>query len=318
MKVLCKTYGHELYFAKQYVNGIVTHVLPFTVIIKPILGKKIISMPFDGSYGDAICVNKGSVTRDLYQCILNFAQKNGILYIEIRTRDPHHPILTDMGFSQNISLIISEIALDEIKNNNYLKRKKRSSLHISEVKGLKISMSSDIKDLKRFYRIMSINMRKYGTPMYPYSYFKNMWYEFFLKGELILIKCTYKEKMVGGMILLVGQNTSIMKYTSALSKYYFTRPYAALNWTAIEFCIQNGCKFLNMGTSFYNDDGLVAAKKGFGAESIPLVAYTLDLKNKSASLAQLQGRYGKLIKLWKYQPLITSQLLGNIFWRWFC
>lgn len=318
MKVLCKTYGHELYFAKQYVNGIVTYILPFTVISSPILGKKIVSMPFDGSYGDAICVNFGSVTRDLYQCVLTFAYENDITYIEIRTRDPYHPILTEMGFSKNISLIISEIDLDKIKNNSRLNRKKRSSLHISAVKGLKVSFSSDIEDLKKFYHIMSINMRSYGTPMYPYSYFENMWHEFFVKGELVLIKCTYKEKMVGGMLLFIGQHTSIMKYTSALSKYFFARPYAALNWTAIDFCIQNGCKILNMGTSFYNDDGLVAAKKGFGADNIPLVAYTLDLKNKSASLTELQERYDKLIKLWKYQPLVTSQLLGSAFWRWYC
>ena len=318
LRILSATYGHKLYFAKQYSNDIVTHILPFTVVTNPILGKKIVSLPFDGSYGDVICIGKGDPVLELYQEVLNYAEKNGIIYIEIRTRDPNHYILSNMGFSKNISMIISEINLSQIKDNNYLHRKKRSSLHISKVKGLSVSISSDICDLKTFYKIMSINMRNYGTPMYPYAYFKNMWDEFFPKGELILIKSEYKGKMIGGLLLLFGQHTSIIKYSSALSKYFFTRPYAAMNWTAIDFCIQHGCEYLNMGTSFSNDDGLVAAKKGFGADSLPLVAYTYDYKRKTKSLMQLQKRYGFLIKMWKFQPLFTSQLLGNLFWKWFC
>ena len=318
LRILSTTYGHKLFFAKQYVNNIITHIIPFTVVQNVFIGKKLISLPFDGSYGDVICLGKGEVREDLYREILTFAEKNNIMHVEIRTRNSDHSILNKMGFEKNVSLIISEIELKEVKNNNKLNRKKRSSLHISQTKGLAVSISSDINDLKTFYKIMSINMRSYGTPMYPYAYFRNMWNEFFYRGELILVKCSYKDKMVGGLLLLLGKHTSIIKYSSALSNYFFTRPYAAMNWTVIDFCIEYGCDYLNMGTSFYDDDGLISAKRGFGAHSIPLVAYTYDFNKKTKTLMQLQNKYANIIKLWKYQPLFTSQLLGKMFWKWYC
>lgn len=318
MKILSRTYGHTLLFAKQFVDGALTHVLPFTVIQNPLLGKKIVSMPFDGSYGDAICIKKCDLSRKIYNFLLRYAVDHDIMSVEIRTRNPHYTLLEDMGFVKNISLMISEIPLDRVKDNRPLQRKKRSSLHISQVKGLEVSLSTDMRDLKRFYHIMSVNMRAYGTPMYPYSYFKNIGYAFFQTGDAVLIKSAYQGKMIGGILFFGGQEVSILKYSAALPEYLFARPYAAMNWKAIDLCIEHGCRALNMGTSFVDDTGLIHAKKGFGADTIPLAAYTWFAKKSAAPLSELQAKYKKLIQLWKYQPLITTQLLGNIFWRWFC
>lgn len=319
MKIVSDAYGHELLFIKQYVDGVLTHTLPFAVIRNPILGAKIVSMPFDGSYGDAICINRHEISEDLYIGLLKYAVAHGIVTVEIRTRNPNYTLLENMGFDKNISLMISEIPLDSVKNNCPLQRKKRSSLHISQVKGLNISLSTDVDDLKRFYHIMSINMRTYGTPMYPYSYFKKIGDTFFQTGDAVLIKSTYEDSMIGGILFFLGQEVSILKYSAVLPEYLFTRPYAAMNWTAIDLCTNRGCRSLNMGTSFVDDEGLINAKKGFGADTIPLAAYTWSSsKKKPAPLNELQDRYKKLIALWKYQPLITSQMLGSIFWRWYC
>ena len=318
MRVLCRTYGHELLFARQYVDGVLTHTLPFTIIHNPFLGTKIVSMPFDGSYGDAIPLKNHCVHADLYNYLLSYAVEHGIMSVEIRTRDPNYTLLKDLGFEKNISLMISEIPLNRVKDNCPLQRKKRSSLHISQVKGLEVSLSTDMQDLREFYRIMSINMRTYGTPMYPYSYFRNVAYSFFQTGDALLIKSSYQGKMIGGILFFFGQEVSILKYSAALPEYFFTRPYAAMNWKAIDFCIDHGCKALNMGTSFVDDIGLINAKRGFGADTVPLAAYTWFAKKGTAPLSELQIKYKKLIQLWKYQPLITSQLIGNVFWRWFC
>ena len=68
-----------------------------------------------------------------------------------------------------------------------------------------------------------------------------------------------------------------------------------------------------MGTTFADDSGLIVAKEGLGAKTIPLVTYTKSLQGKSHPLSFYQNKYRVLINLWKYQPLFLSQLLGGGF-----
>ncbi len=315
--LLCKVYGHKPYFAKQYNNNKVTNILPFVVVSMPILGKKIVSLPYDGSYGDCIKLSDTDASVELYEAIMKFAKDNCIKHIDIRTRDSNHRILKGLNFNDNIDLVISEICLDYIKENNKYIKKRKSDMRLARNHGLHIDISSDFKDMVTFYIIMSKNMRRYGTPMYPFSYFKHLWNDLG-KGELLLIKGMSGRKMISGILLFQGKEISIIKYSAALPEYMKMRPYASMNWKAIDICMENGCKALNMGTSLFNGTGLIKAKEGFGAKTVPLVSYTYDFNKKIPSLSKYRGKYSFLIKLWKYQPLFTSQLIGSLFWRWYC
>ncbi len=319
IKETCSIYKHTMVFAKQYYHNKLTNILPFTLISVPILGKKLISMPFDGSFGGAIAINKAPVSIELYRAVLDYAKEKKINLIEIRSRVENDELLKALNFTKHESLTISELKLTNLKENKgKLRKGHRAAIGFAEKNGLMTTVSKSYDDLKKFYQIMSINMRQFATPMYPWSYFSRMWERYMESGNFILIKSTYNGKMVSGLILLLHHNTAIYKYGAALFPYLYLRPYQGMLWKAIEISIANGCTILNMGTSFKYDKGLISFKKGFGAESFPLMAYTYSFKGQPPNIDVYLKKFGWIKNLWKYQPIKTTQLIGQLFWRWFC
>lgn len=316
---ICKIYGHKMYFAKQYNPNGLTFILPFILISVPILGKKLVSMAFDGSFGGTIALKQEPASIELYKGVLNFARKNGINLVEIRLRDTDNELLRSLDFNKHNSLTISELKLGSLdENKKKLTKGHKAAITFAKRNGLITTVTDSYEDLKNFYRIMSINMREFGTPMYPWSYFKNMWNKYTPTGNFMLIKSTYKGKMISGLILLINKGIAIYKYGASLFQYLHLRPYQAMIWKAIEISITNRCTVLNMGTSFKDDKGLIRFKKGFGAKSFPLVTYTYSFKGNPSNLDVYQKKFEWIKKLWKYQPIIATQLIGEVFWRWFC
>lgn len=319
IELLCKTYGHHAYFAKQFTNNRLSHVLPFTVVSVPLLGRKIISMPFDGSYGDHIALQNEAASAKLYEEIINFAELNRINYIEIRSRSPNNKILDLLGFKKYNSLVISELPLQNLyENRKKLSKGHKSAIVFSKKNGLEISTDSNYHDLRTFYNIMSSNMRDYGTPMYPFSYFSNLWESYHKTGNVKLIKGVYNGRMICGLFMLIDPPIAIYKYGAAMTRYIPLRPYQAMVWAAMEEAINNGCVVLNMGTSFKEDAGLIHFKKGFGALSFPLYTYSYSFGSNAYNIDEYQARFWIIKRLWKYIPISVTQILGKLFWMWFC
>lgn len=315
--LISKVYTGKMFYAKQLVNGEVTHILPFMLISNVFLGKKIVSMPFDGSFGGPIALKQCEIYDDLYYELIEFAQAYRVNYVEIRHRDKNRQ-LRKLGFIENVSLIISEVDLKDIcTNRKYLKKKKKNNKLASKY-GIEISIADEYKDMKRFYKIMSLNMRSYGTPMYPYKYFEQIWNCYHGQENIKLIKGTYKGKMVAGLLLLLSGKTAVLKYSATIQKHISKRLYPSMKWFAMDLCWQRKCEILNMGTAFVDDYGLISAKEGLGAKTIPLVTYSFNIRVKNKPLSDYQKKFKLFIKLWKYQPLRLSQWLGGVFWKWFC
>lgn len=315
--LISKVYKNKIFYVKQLVNDEVTHILPFALISNIILGKKIVSMPFDGSFGGVIALKRYKIYDGLYNALIQFAQNHKVKYIEIRHRGKNTQ-LKQMGFLENVSLVISEVNLKDICNNRkYLKRKRKNNKLASKY-GVKISITDEPEDMKKFYKIMSLNMRSYGTPMYPYKYFKQIWSTYHSHENMKLIKGTYKGKMVSGLLLLFSGKTAVLKYSATIQRYISKRLYPSMKWYAMDLCWQRECETLNMGTSFVDDYGLISAKEGLGAKTLPLVTYSLNMQGENKPLSYYQNKYKSFIKLWRFLPLRLSQWLGGGFWKWFC
>lgn len=320
IKTLCKAYGHKYKFLKQYSNNRLTHYMPFVIISLPVLGKKIVSMPYDASYGG--CVNMEGIppSEAFYKELVEFAIKNNIERIEIRLRNGNDYALEKLGFVPYKSLISSELNIFSEKINFRMCTKGHKwSINKSKKNALEISTDCTKKNLEEFYNLMSINMREYGTPMYPYKYFESMWDKFHSSGNLVLIEGIYKNKVISGLLLLIDMDTAIYKYGAANKKYLGLAPYHGMVWEAIKICIDRNCKTLNMGTSFLDDEGLIYFKNAFGSVSFPVYNYIFSINGERVrSVNEYRHKLEVLLKLWKWQPLFMTKWLGNLIWKWYC
>ena len=294
-------------------------VLPFYIAKDRMFYKKIVSLPFDGAYGCNIQINKRSLSTDMIHSLVKWSKENKINLIEIRTRC-QNAILENCGFMAYPNLICHEIKLTnmDVAWANLTKGHKWS-VNKFKKKNYRISFESNFEDLKCFYKIMSKNMRLYGTPMYPFSYFKNLWEEYKGKDNVKLLKCMDGEKIIGGALILINHETAIYKYCSVTPTHIKDGIYHGMLWNAIQYCINSNCKYLNLGTSFINDDGLIYFKNAFGANKYIVYSYLYNEKTlKYQTVEQLQHKYRYLIKGWRYLPLPLTEFFSEIFWKNFC
>lgn len=316
-EMICKVYGHKIYYIKQYMDNKVTHILPLFYVSFLYLRRKLISIPYDGSFGGVISLNGQEPSKELYNYAILLGRQLKAEYIEIRSKGTDR-ILESMGMVKNINLIISEIYSEKVINHPKFIRKRKKDSKLAKNHNAIIEISNQYKDLKSFYKIMSTTMRGYGTPIYPFKYFSSLWKNYHASGHCVLLKGIKDGKMVSGLIILITKNIGIVKYSATYPKYIKNRYYNAMFWKAIDICLEKGCKIISFGTSFIEDTGLIKFKEGYMADSIPLISYIYEIKGKSRPLNKYIEDYKFLIKAWKRQPLITTQILGSIFWRWYC
>ena len=317
--MICKVYGHQLFYIKQVTDGRVTHILPVFLISYSFIRRKLISVPYDGSFGSVIYLEnlESELSVEIYYRLFDLGKKLKADFIEIRSKGLN-PLLDNLNLSKNTDLIIAELSRNDIENSHLFVRKRKKDMNLANNHGAAISISNAYSDLIKYYQIMSSTMKEYGTPMYPFRYFSDLWKKYHHTNQFILLKGQYEGKMVSGLILLVTQNVGIIKYSATYPDYVKKRFYNAMYWKAIDLCLEKGCNIINFGTSFAYDEGLIKFKEGFAAKSIPLVAYSYEIKRKNKSFFEYNDKFKIIIEIWRKQPLFTSQLLGGLFWRWFC
>ena len=323
IKLLAEVYGMKMFFLNIFNdNNKQICILPFFIVRDKLIKRKIVSMPFDGAFGGPVFLygNNMDMNKGEWIYLINWAKANNIPTIEIRTRNSNNKALKQLGFSEYSNLIGSELELSSI-SDAWKKLNKGHKWSINKFKKNKYILSKDstYQDIKEFYHIMSKNMKLYGTPMYPLSYFEKMWNEYSEKENVILVKCTKDNKLIGGAFVLFNGEVAIYKYCSVISAYIQDCVYHGIVWYIINESIRRKCKVLNLGTSFIDDQGLIYFKEAFGAKSYTVYSYLYQEKSKNYhTVDAMRKKYNWIIKIWRHLPLFLVERLSYFFWKNFC
>src|SRR5262245_2290645 len=108
--VVKECFGHTPLYLLSERAGQVTGVLPLFLIRNPILGRKLISMPYDIGSGGAIAADPESEGALAEQSV-SLARNYGAKFLELRPSRPQ-PVLADLGFRRSEPVIISDMELD--------------------------------------------------------------------------------------------------------------------------------------------------------------------------------------------------------------
>ena len=271
MQVLSDTYGWEP-FAYVVVNssGDPCAGLPCCKIAD-VFGERIVSMPFS-DYCDPL-VSDARCWHVLVEALLPE-------HCPITVRCLHNDLpLQDSRFKptkqtkwHGLDLRPDLPALWEAMHDS-----KHRAIRKSQREGVQVRVAESEQELRTFFE-MHLKVRKYKLNLLaqPFLFFQNIWRRFVEPGRGFLLLAYFQDRIVAGDYFLEWKDTLYYKFNASLVEDLSHRPNDLLMWEGIQRAKARGLKFLDLGLSDWDQEGLVRYKRMFGTEekAISFLRYT--------------------------------------------
>jgi predicted N-acyltransferase len=312
-----EVFGHQPAYLICRNGESITGVMPMFLVKMPLLGSKLISIPYDVGCGGALTADAPSEAALAAQAI-RIAQREQVGYVELRSR-ARRPALHALGLTQSEPVILSEMQLDAADQVwARVSKDHRKDMRKAERRGITVREAATLEDFQQYYGVYLKVHRDFGTPPYGRSYFPTLWRRLHPSGAARLFLAYAQGRCVGGLLLFCWGNVLVSKFATCLPEAVPLRAYSAIYAHAIQFGLERGYGRLSWGTSSPRQQGLLAFKEKWGAESFPAVLYTLSVRKPVPSIAKYYDSDGLVRRLWRKLPLPVTQELGPVLNRWFC
>jgi hypothetical protein len=283
----------------------------------PMVGSKLISIPYDAASGGVLTTDQAS-ERFLIEHAATLAQKLQVNYLQLRYGSERME-LEELGLQSDYPVIVSEMELNsESTVWSRVAKHHRRAIKTAKKKGVTVREVTGFKEFIDFYNVYLRIFRNFGTPPYGGTYFPTLWRRFSPSGSARLLAAYIENQFIGGMLLFGWGSNLIMKFVACLPEAVPMRAYAALYWRAIQLGLQTGYQRLSWGTSSRDQIGLIKFKERWGAQSHPVGHYSLSIRGRVPPLERYYDSEGITRRMWRFQPLWTTRVLGGLLNRWFC
>jgi lipid II:glycine glycyltransferase (peptidoglycan interpeptide bridge formation enzyme) len=282
--ILSKTFGYTYknYLIKR--DDEIVGVLP-TVSI----GSKIVSMPHF-SYGGPILKVGHDNNFDL-SSVLNNSK------YEVRS-------FSKLSSFRNDKKISFVVPLNKPVNEMFMSytSKMRNKIKKSEKLGFTVTKNGP-NALDHFYTLFSKKMLQKGSPPLGKSFFKNL-VEQYTNGEVEITVVYDGKRPIATGFCLSYLNFKEICWASTDYEYDRYNVNSCLFWNLIKESISEGLDYFSMGRSTRDSNNHIF-KLQWNPIEMPL--YFNFSEASTGSIKDLEF----LTKIWKYQPLKTSQILGH-------
>lgn len=166
--------------------------------------------------------------------------------------------------------------------------------------------------LDDFYTVISTAWRDLGTPTHGKNFYRNIIQHLGESNDFSaeFIVMYIEGKPAGAACLIQDAHSLYHPYAATLKPYNHLSLNSAMYWEIIQYAIDKGISFFDLGRSKKNQ-GTVTFKKNWGAEQVQLYYYYL---NKSSHQNEEENKVVQfLIQVWKKLPLKIANFLGPKF-----
>jgi FemAB-related protein (PEP-CTERM system-associated) len=315
--VVREAFGHQPIYLLCEQRGAVCGVLPMFLVKFPLVGSKLISMPYDIGSGGALAVDEASECALVKQAMA-LAYELQVNYLELRYAS-QRPVIESLGLQCSEPVLISDMELDtEAQVWARLEKDHRKAIRQAENRGVTIREANSPEDFYGFYQVYLRVFRDFGTPPYGANYFSTLWQRLHASKMVRLLLAYIDQRCVGGLLLFCWGKNLVSKFAVCLPEAVPLRAYVALYWRAIQLGLELGYRRLSWGTSSRDQSGLIEFKERWGASSRPAVFYNLPMKGNVPRIEKYYDSGGLARRLWRMLPLSTTRVVGGFLNRWFC
>lgn len=292
-------------------------VLPLFRVAAPLLGSKLISLPYDIGSGGPLAEDD-ETEYALVEHAVRLARDQRANHLELRC-DARHGSVESLRFGRSEPVLISDMILDdEIAVRARIRTDQLKAVRKAERRGIVVREAESLEDYRRFYEIYLRVFRAFGTPPYGAGYFPAVWQRLHPTGSVRLLLACAASECVGGLLLFRWRRNLVSKFAACLPKAVPLRAYAALYWSAIRLGLELSCVRLSWGTSSRDQRGLIAFKERWGAETRPAVVYGLPVRGRVPDLERYYSSEALTRRMWRKLPIRATRIGGGPVNRWFC
>jgi len=314
---LAEVFGHRPLYLLAESDGKVSGVLPLYLVRAPLLGSKLISIPYDIGSGGGLAADQAS-ERALVERAIAIARERKVNYLELRYGQPRD-FLETMGFQKSEPVLISEMSLGpEEQVWAQVEKDHRKAVQKAAKRGIEVREAVTLADFREFERVQLQVFRDFGTPPYGANYFPALLRNLQSEGHVKMLLAYVDGGCVGGLVLFGWGKNMVSKFAACLPHAVPLRAYAALYWRAIQLGIQLGYQRISWGTSSRDQTGLIEFKERWGAVTHPAVLYDLPVNGAIPDISRYYDSTGLERRAWRKLPIPVTQWGGGILSRWFC
>lgn len=308
-RVMEKTYGYKPYYFCAKRGERITGIAPSFLISSWITGRCLISLPF-AVYG-GVCAEDPESEESLIRHLEELAFQIQLEYFELRNREGgiregYHANPRYATFTLPLVPDTEAVYKGLPKDIRYMIRK-------GEKAGLRVKRGFD--QLDSFYRLMTVNLRRLGTPAFPRALFQNLIREYPGQVDLTVVY-SGEEPVAGGMSFF---------FREWMQPYYIgskdeAKVLAANNflwWELIKLAATTGHKTFDFGRS-KKDSGNYDFKKKWNPQIEPLGYQVRLVRRKDIpNFSPANSKFELATNIWKKMPLGLTRIIGPRVVRWF-
>ena len=308
-KVMQATYGYQPSYFWSERNGRITGIAPAFLISNWMTGRCLISLPF-AVYG-GVCANDAESEAALIAHLEALAETESVEYLEIRNRAG--AILPGFQANPRYATFTLPLVPDTEALYKSLPKDIRYMIRKGEKAGLTIQRGQD--QLDAFYHLMTVNLRRLGTPAFPRALFQNLLREYPSQTDITVVYSG--DKPVSGGMSFFSKDWMQPYYIGSLDEAKGLAANNFLWWELMKLGAQKGCATFDFGRS-KKDSGNFDFKKKWNPQ-IDTLSYQVRLVRRKAlpNFSPANSKFQMATNAWKKMPLSLTRALGPYVVRWF-
>lgn len=315
--VVHKVFGHQARYLLAARGSEIAGVLPLFLVRVPLLGAKLIGLPYDIGSGGPLA-GDSEADAALVRAGMELAEQLRVDYLELRLGGSRES-LDNLGLVRSHPVVISDMDLAEgEKVWSQVSTDNRQSIRKARNRGVKVREAESLADCDAFYQVYLRAFRDFGTPPYGRSYFPTVWRLLSASKGVRLLLAEVEGRIVGGSVLFCLGPNVVSKFAACLPEAVPLRAYAALYGATIDLALEARVRRLSWGTSATQQTGLIDFKRRWGAVGRPAALYAHPVRKVPPSVERYYDETGLERRLWKKLPVGLTPLAGGLLSRWFC
>jgi CelD/BcsL family acetyltransferase involved in cellulose biosynthesis len=310
--VLAETYNYPTtYLVSRDAQGRVTGGVALMLVDSWLSRRRLVGLPFSDICTPLLPLEGAEA---LLMAARDEAGRRKASSVELR--GPPTGYTLNSGFANSTTFHRHVIDLDA-QLESRVHSSARRAIRKAEREGVTVRVSSDTKDVRRFYELMVTTRRKHGLLPQPFRFFERLDNHFMKRGEGWLLLAELGGTTVAGDLLLRFGDQLVYKFNASDPRYLNLRPNNLLLWKAMQFGREEGCRTLDLGRCEEDNEGLRRFKLLWGSREEQLPYYLYNSGEAGAGLLSSQKTRSALALFVRFAPAFVLEAAGSALYRSF-
>ena len=197
----------------------------------------------------------------------------------------------------------------------------RRAIRKAQKNGVTVEFHNDKEAMRTFFELhLGTRKFRHGLLAQPYNFFEELC-EAFIETNKGTVALSYHDgQVVSGTLYLRWQDTLYYKYSASVVTQMAVRPTDVLILESMKYARQLGLKYMDLGLSEVDHEGLVRFKRKYATDEslVSFYGYKTDVEYPQ-TIQNVNQLFGKLTKILTDEnvPADLTERAGNLMYRYF-